>query len=73
MQNKKFLSVLTGKFPQFHFKVTRTKLFLFGLTLVAFGFGLGVLGTVVDDADVASKVVNLGLPERLEIQATLLK
>ncbi len=68
MQNKNFLSVLTGIFSQFHFKITRTKLFLFGLTLVAFGFALGGLGTVEDDPDVASKVVNLGLPERLEIQ-----
>ena len=60
--------MLTGKFSQFHLKITRTKLLLFGLTLVAFGFALGGLETAVDDADVASKVVNLGLPERLEIQ-----
>lgn len=68
-----FLSVLTGKFPQFHLKITRTKLILFGLTLVAFGFALGGLETAVDDADVASKVVNLGLPERLETQVPTLE
>ena len=67
------LSVLNEKFPQFHFKITRSKLFLFGLTLVAFGFALGGLGTDVDDTDVASKVVDLGLPVQLEIQIPALE
>jgi len=67
------LSMLTGKFPQLQFKITRTKLFLFGLTLVAFGFALGGLKTVVDDGDVANKVVDLGLPVRLDIQVPALE
>ena len=65
MQNKNILSVLTGKLPQFHFRITRTKLILFALTLIAVGIALGGLerGSVQDS--VASKVIDLELPERL--------
>jgi murein DD-endopeptidase MepM/ murein hydrolase activator NlpD len=68
MQNKNFLSGLIGKLQKFHFKLTRTKLFLFALTLIAFGFALGGLESGEDDASVANKVVNLSLPERMDFQ-----
>jgi len=64
MQNNKNLSVLTGILTQFHFKITRTKLFLFALTLIAFGFALGGLDSEGEDTDIGSKMVNLSLPER---------
>ena len=64
MQNKNFFSRLSGKLPQFHLKLTRTKLFLFALTLIVFGFALGGLESGNDDETVASKIVNLDLPAR---------
>ena len=64
MQNKKNLSVLTGILTQFHLRITRTRLFLFALTLIAFGFALGGLDNEVEDTDIGSKMVNLSLPER---------
>ena len=63
-----FLSVLRGKLPQFHFKATRTKLLLFGLTLVVFGVALGGLESGGGDRGLANKVIILNLPERQEIQ-----
>jgi len=60
--------VLKGIPPQFHFRITRTKLFLFALTLIAFGFGLGGLDSGSEDADIGSKMVNLSLPERPDIK-----
>jgi len=71
MQNKKILSVLTGILPQLHLKITRTRLFLFALTLIAFGLALGGLKSGGEDADISSKVVNLSLPERQEILVPL--
>ena len=64
MQNKNIFSRLSGKLPQFHFKLTRTRLFLFALTLIVFGFALGGLESGSDDEAVASKIVNLDLPAR---------
>ena len=51
-------------FSRFHFKLTRTKLFLFALTLIAFGFALGGLDSGKETEVIANKVVNLDLPER---------
>ncbi|MCP4047756.1 MAG: peptidoglycan DD-metalloendopeptidase family protein [Gammaproteobacteria bacterium] len=48
--------------------MTRTKLFLFALTLIAFGFALGGLETT-DVSEVASnKILNLDLPDRQSFQ-----
>jgi murein DD-endopeptidase MepM/ murein hydrolase activator NlpD len=63
MQNKKILSVLTGILPRFKLKITRTRLLLFFLTLIAFGFALGGLERAGERVDVASKVINLDLPD----------
>ncbi len=68
MQNKNFFSGLTGKLPQFHLNLTRTKLLLFALTLIAVGFALGGLESGKDDTDVANKVVNLSLPDRHDFE-----
>jgi len=68
MQNKNPLSSLTGKLPQFYLKLTRTKLYLFALTLIAVGFALGGLESDDDDETVANKVVSLNLPDRLDFQ-----
>lgn len=59
--------MLTGLMPQFHFKITRLKLFLFAMTLVVFGIALGGLESGGNDAALASKVVNLSLPERQDM------
>jgi murein DD-endopeptidase MepM/ murein hydrolase activator NlpD len=69
MQNKNIFSTLSGKLPQFHLKLTRTRLFLFALTLIAFGFALGGLKSDSDDEAIANKVLNLTLPDRHEFQA----
>jgi len=68
MQNKNFFSGLAGKLPPFHLKLTRTKLLLFALTLIAVGFALGGLESGTDDVDVANKVVNLNLPDRHDFE-----
>ena len=68
----RFLSALTGKLSQLNFKITRTKLLLFGLTLIAVGFALGGLKSGAPETDVSSKVVNLNLPDRETIQAPAL-
>lgn len=68
MQNKNFFSSLTGKLPQFHLKLTRTKLFLFALTLIAVGLALGGLESGSDDEAIANKVVSLNLPDRRDFQ-----
>ncbi len=68
MQNQRFFSELSGKLQQFHIRLTRTKLLLFALTLIAFGFALGGLEGGKDDNEVASKVINLGLPDRHHFQ-----
>ena len=68
---------MTGKLSQLNFKITpikitRTKLFLFGLTLIAVGFAMGGLKSGTPEADVSSKVVNLNLPDRETIQVPAL-
>ena len=68
MQNKNLLSSLTGKLPQFHLKLTRTKLYLFALTLIAVGFALGGLESGDDNEAIANKVVSLNLPDRHDFQ-----
>jgi len=68
MQNQKFFSALIGKLQQLHIRLTRTKLLLFAVTLIAFGLALGGLESGVDDTQVANKVVKLGLPDRHEFQ-----
>jgi murein DD-endopeptidase MepM/ murein hydrolase activator NlpD len=68
MQNQKFFSGLNGKLQQLHIRLTRTKLLLFAVTLIAFGLALGGLESGVDDTQVANKVVRLGLPDRHEFQ-----
>jgi murein DD-endopeptidase MepM/ murein hydrolase activator NlpD len=68
MQNKNFFSRLQQKLPQFHLELTRTKLFVFALTLIAVGFALGGLETDHVDDQVTSKVVGLELPERTSFQ-----
>jgi murein DD-endopeptidase MepM/ murein hydrolase activator NlpD len=68
MRNKKFLSRLSGMFKQNYFKLTRTKLYLFALTLIAFGFALGGLETTDDSEIVTNKIVDLDLPDRQSIQ-----
>ncbi len=70
MHNKNPFPNLIGKIQQIDFRLTRTKLFLFALTLIAVGFALGGLESGPDDAAVASKVVNLSLPDRHEFHAT---
>lgn len=60
--------MLKGIPPQLHFRITRTKLFLFAVTLIAFGFGLGGLDSEGEDADIGSKMVSLSLPERPTIK-----
>ena len=68
MQNKNLLSSLTGKLPQFHLKLTRTKLYLFALTLIAVGFALGGLESGDDKKAIANKVVSLDLPDQQDFQ-----
>jgi len=60
--------MLTGILPRFHFKITRLKLLLFALTLTIFGIALGGLESGGKDTVLANKVVNLSLPERLDLQ-----
>jgi murein DD-endopeptidase MepM/ murein hydrolase activator NlpD len=68
MQNKNFFSSLTGKLSRFHFKLTRTKLTLFALTLIAFGLALGGLESKVDNELASKMVFNLDLPNRQDFQ-----
>jgi murein DD-endopeptidase MepM/ murein hydrolase activator NlpD len=69
MQNKNFLSVLTGMLPRFDFRLTRARLLIFAVTLVVFGIALGGLESSGEDTDVASKVIDLDLPARLTVEA----
>jgi len=71
MQNNNFLSVLTGLAGRLASGITRTRLVLFALTLVAFGVALGGLETAGENAGVASKVINLDLPERLTVEVAV--
>ena len=69
MQNKNLLSVLTGMLPRFDFRLTRARLFIFAVTLVVFGIALGGLESSGENADMASKVIDLDLPPRLTVEA----
>jgi murein DD-endopeptidase MepM/ murein hydrolase activator NlpD len=64
MQKNNFFFGQAGKPRRLDFKPTRNKLFVFALTLIAFAIALGGLDSGEDEADVASKVVNLDLPEQ---------
>ncbi|MGA9573534.1 MAG: peptidoglycan DD-metalloendopeptidase family protein [Lysobacterales bacterium] len=64
-KNSNLLSVLSGILPHFKFRITRIRLFLFAVTLIAFGLALGGLEKAAEDDTIASKVVNLDLPDRL--------
>jgi murein DD-endopeptidase MepM/ murein hydrolase activator NlpD len=70
MHNKNLFSSLIGKIKPIDFRLTRTKLFLFALTLIAVGLALGGLESSPDDVAVTSKVVSLSLPDRHEFHAT---
>ncbi len=72
MLNKNFFSRLTGKLSKFHLRLTRTKLILFALTLIAFGLALGGLESGKDDEFIANKVINLNLPDRSAFQVPAL-
>jgi murein DD-endopeptidase MepM/ murein hydrolase activator NlpD len=69
MQNKNLISVLSGILPKFQFRITRTKLLLFALTLIAFGIALGGLGGGAKHVTETGKVISLDLPDRLDIEA----
>ena len=73
MQNKNFLSRLTGNLLRLRFQLTRTKMMLFALTLIAFGLALGGLESGEDDVAVANKVLNLDLPDQHTLQAPSLE
>lgn len=68
MQNKNIVSSLAGKISRIHPRLTRTKLLLFALTLIAFGLALGGLESGSDDSLVANKVIQLDLPARQDFQ-----
>jgi len=68
MQNQTYFSELTGKLQHFHIRLTRTKLLLFAVTLIAFGIALGGLQSGEDKADIANRVINLNLPVRHDFQ-----
>jgi len=59
--------MLSEILPKFHYKLTRTKLFLFALTLIAFGIALGGLKSGGNDPELTNRVVNLSLPDRQDI------
>jgi hypothetical protein len=71
MNNKNPFANLAEKLRMFHIRPTRTKLLLFAATLIAIGFALGGLEGGSDDEEisVASKVINLSLPEQMAITA----
>ena len=73
MQNKNLISVLSGFLSQFHFRITRTKLLLFALTLIAFGLALGGLEGGAKHVTETGKVISLDLPDRLEIETPALE
>jgi len=69
MLNKTFLTGIAAKLQTIPLRLTRKRLLWFALTLIVFGIALGGLDTSVDNAAVASRVVELGLPERLAPKA----
>jgi len=75
MHNKNPFARLADSLGHFHISLTRTKLLLFAATLVAIGFALGGLesGKEDEEPDLASKVINLNLPARQEVQTELIE
>jgi len=73
MHNKNPFTRLTEKLHTFRFSLTRTKLLLFALTLIAIGLALGGLEGGKQEAVVASKVVDLNLPDRYSFQSAPIK
>jgi murein DD-endopeptidase MepM/ murein hydrolase activator NlpD len=73
MHNKNPFTKLANKLRVFHIQPTRTKLLLFAATLIAIGFALGGIEGGSDDEEisVASKVINLNLPEQVAIAAPI--
>jgi len=69
MQNKNPYARLTEKLPPFQFRLTRTKMLLFALTLIAVGVALGGLQSGLDGEVVTNKIVNLSLPDRNKLFA----
>jgi len=67
------LSVLRGILSNIHFRITRTKLILFALTLIAVGLALGGLETDGQDTEIANKVIDLSLPDRSLIPEPVLE
>ena len=53
--------------PSFQFKITRTKLFAFAITLIAVGVALGGLQPPAPEEQAASKIVDLALPDRHDL------
>ncbi len=62
MQNKTLFKKLSGYWPHHYFKLTRTRLLLFAVTLIIFGFALGGLQGARDDEADISTVIDLDLP-----------
>ena len=60
--------MLTGTLQRLNLKVTRTKMFIFALTLIAFGFALGGLKSGKENPGLSSKVIDLSLPVRQHLQ-----
>ncbi len=53
--------------PSFQFKITRTKLFAFAITLIAVGVALGGLQPPAPEEQAASKIIDLALPDRHDL------
>ena len=64
MQNENFFSRLADVVQGFQFELTRTRMLLFGLTLIVFGIALGGLESGQEETAIANKVISLNLPER---------
>ena len=68
MPNKNFFSKLFTKLQQYQARLTRTRLILFALTLIAFGLALGGLDGGGKHVEVPNQVISLDLPERHSFQ-----
>jgi murein DD-endopeptidase MepM/ murein hydrolase activator NlpD len=68
MQNKNFFSKLSARLHQYQARLTRTRLILFALTLIAFGLALGGLESGSNE-EAPSQVISLDLPERHAFQS----
>lgn len=64
MQNKNIAATLSGYLWQYPLKLTRTRVLLFAMTLIIFGFALGGLESGPVDEAAVSTVVTLDLPPR---------